>query len=155
MTDTVPLATVALEVDEPLDTLAARLGSEVMYGVAAVRHIDARLAAKLIDAHRARQQAQREQEQAKREQAAALHAERAQASRADRDRVQAIARNQEALRAAGMLDDDTPALAVMAGADHQNKLEHAGRRFDELKNAANAGHLGYGATFTPTRHAEE
>lgn len=54
MTDTVALALVALEVDEPLDALAARLGAEVMYGPAGVRYVDAGLATELIDAHRQR-----------------------------------------------------------------------------------------------------
>jgi hypothetical protein len=55
--------------------------------------------------------------------------------------IKAIDARHERLLAAGMLDDDMPAFAVMAAGDHQARMEAKGRHLDELMASGRDGTL--------------
>jgi hypothetical protein len=68
--------------------------------------------------------------------------------------VQAIQAKQHALRASGEIDSSTPALVAMSMGDPNNRLEAAGRRFDELLGAERRGEMGTMYRFNPNPNQE-
>jgi hypothetical protein len=119
------------------DELAHRFADRILVDDLNRRCLDRSTAATLIREHQARQAA-----------TAAAAAERDQEFRvriaAQLDPIQAhvkaIQSRQAQLRDAGVIDDDTPALAVMCGADKAADLDAAGRRFDALFAGQSTGY---------------
>jgi len=146
MTDTIPLQLLATEWGVAADTLAAQLGDAIVTDCQRVRHVAIQDACKLLeqlDAEAARQRLEDEQHRA------AMAAMQQPVI----DRVQAIQAKQHAQRANGEIDADTPALVAMTMGDPNNRLEAAGRRFDDMLNAGRAGHYGTMYKFNPEQEA--
>jgi hypothetical protein len=124
-TDTglIALVTVASELGQPVDVLAGRLGGQITQdATTGLRMVPAAAARALID----EQAAARVRE---RERARSLSALVAKYSL--RQRVRALAAQQEQLRASGQWDPDMSAYAVMAAGDTRDHLDgYASRRMD-------------------------
>jgi hypothetical protein len=140
MSNTISLSVLAAEHGFTVDQLARRLGDQVSVHNG-IRVVPTEVAIAMHDQRERRQRRQREQTAARRE-------EMAEHSASTRERVRAIKREQDGLRAAGLLAPDTPALAVVAGAEKASALARGGRVFDELMAANRRGDAG---SYTPIR----
>jgi hypothetical protein len=134
----VPLGLLALEGygDGRVETLARILGAEVL--------IDQTTGLKAVHPNTARRLHDETEHRRARERAARAHA--ARQPNPTVERVKAIADQQAMMRQTGEIDSETPALAVMLGAEHQAHLARKGRDFDRLK-AARGDVVGFGRTF--------
>jgi hypothetical protein len=121
----VPLALLASEWGLRDYELAGMLGDRVFVDAIGVRRVWFADAACLFE--------QREAEQAAREQADATRLEQMRReSQAQIDRVVAIGRHQDELRASGAIQPNATALEVMCGAAKSESLDRAGTRLDAL-----------------------
>lgn len=137
-TNLVPLGLLALEGhgDGNVDTLARLLVAEVVVDQATgLRSVHAVTARRLHD-----ERADAKRAAAQRRQLAARQ------PNPTVERVKAIAAQQDMLRDAGVIGPDTPAIGVVARAEHQAKMERRGRIWDRLKRAT-PENAGFGATF--------
>jgi hypothetical protein len=128
-TELVPLALLVAEGYAPtVNALARRLGDDVVIDAAGLRAVPIATARRLFDEREARRTAE-------------VEARRLAASKPNPviERVKAIQAHQDALRAAGLFDDDASALAVMCSADSAARLARKGRRLDELLAGRNEG----------------
>ncbi len=128
MTDPlIPLSVLALDLGTTATALAAKLADRVLVDDLGRPAIDRDIARQLIAEHQTRQTAQAAAERHRNEtfrrniaaQLEPLH-----------HRVKVLQQRQAQLRADGVIDGATPALAVAAGADKVASLDRKGRQFD-------------------------
>ena len=124
MPDTVPLVTIAAEINQDASLVAARIAEHVVIDSnSGLRCVPADVCRWLIDEAARAVAASHERD---RERRAALAAQ----SRPLRERIAARAREQARMRASGMIGPDTPAIALVAGGDKLASLDRKGRQFE-------------------------
>jgi hypothetical protein len=143
----VPLQLLASEWDTTSEALATELGDNLITDDLGIRYAARSDAAQLLAQRQAQAQADAQADAAYREHLDAMLAPTL-------SRVDAIQRAQHAARADGQIDRDTPAFVAMTMGDPNNRLEAAGRRFDDMLNTARAGNYGTMYKFTPNQEAQ-
>ena len=144
----VPLALLADAWHTTTATLADQLGPEaVITDQLGIRHTTVIDAAQLLAERKAREEAQRQEQAAH---AAAMDALQAPVLA----RIKAIQAKQHAQRANGDIDAGTPAFVAMTMGDPNNRLEAAGRRFDDMLGAGRRGEMGSMYRFPPNSNQE-
>ncbi|MDH6247544.1 hypothetical protein M2432_005213 [Mycobacterium sp. OTB74] len=141
----IPLLLLAFEHGTNADQLAAQLSTDVEVDDCGIRCVTRAVARRWHTERLADDAAQRERQQRS-------HAEMSQQTNALRRRITAIDARDRRLRESGEIADGVSAFAMMATADHQNKMESTGRTFDELKDATNRGDYG---VYHPIRQGEQ
>jgi hypothetical protein len=126
--------------------LAADLNPGAIHTDLGIRYITRHTAQELLERRNRAAQARAQADAAQREHLDAMLAPTLA-------RVQAIQRAQLAARANGQIERDTPAFVAMTMGDPNNRLEAAGRRFEDMLGAGRAGNYGSMYRFNPTKEA--
>jgi hypothetical protein len=136
----IPVTHVALEIGADADQLADQLAAQTLTDDIGRVCLDKDTARRVIADHQAAQAAaaaaQHEREEAFHDEMARLNAEYN-----PRARVAAIGAYQDRLKAEGLLAEGTPPLAVLAGADHQDRMDRSGRRLEQFMRGESSGYL--------------
>jgi hypothetical protein len=146
-TDLLPLALLATEWGETPEALAADLNPSAIHTDLGIRYITRHTARELLERRNRAAQARAQAQAAQREHLDAMLAPTLA-------RVQAIQAKQHAQRANGDIDSGTPAFVAMTLGDPNNRLEAAGRRYDDMLNAGRAGNYSSMYKFQPTPNQE-
>jgi hypothetical protein len=146
VTQTIPLRLLAQEWDTTPEALAAELGDKLITDALRVRHVRVEDACALLEARDAEAARHRAADEAHKAQAAQDYV-------AQQARLQAIQRQQTALRAS---DPNLDAYAVMLASDPDSNGRQgaAGRAFDEVFDAQKRGDIGVFHRISPQQEAQ-
>ena len=141
MPDTVPLVTISAELGQNPNLVAARVNEHIIIDdETGLRCLPASVCRWLIDEAARAIAARRERDRA------ARAAQGAQ-SQSLRERIAARAREQEQMRKNGLIDSDTPAMALVVGGDKLERLNYKGRQFESYLRGE--------SSFVPIRQQSE